>query len=232
MPTFLEIHDIYRMIQRELPDSGYPDGSPSAWFSTADSGATAKCISTLYKNMQLVYNNEFPQTANEQIADWEVKVFGAPADSSVPLESRQQRIINQLQWQKTLDKTDILAICAIAVGDLDMDIRFWNGDPNGVWVLGESQLGVTTFLGGSLQFRFGQFSPLCQPNAVALGITQQQLSDMQSNAYTYEVVIYDYTLTASQYATLDKYLTRYEPARSAHVITSGVSSVNKPGGDT
>jgi hypothetical protein len=231
MPKFLSLAECYRIIQRELPEDTYPDGAPADYFSTADSDSTARTVATLYSNLERIYANMFPQSADEQIGDWEIKVFGHLGNTSDSLAVRRQKVIDQVRWSATLSRRDLLLICAIAIGAKDIEIANWGCDETGVWVLGESQLGVETYLGGSKKFQFGPSDNLCS-TTTPVGLTADQWATMQSDAFTYEVRIYDYTLTTDERAQLDKLLTRYEPGRSTHVIRDGLSSANKPGGTT
>jgi len=87
--------------------------------------------------------------------------------------------------------------------------------------LGESELGISTFLSGS---NLGNATGpgLCDDDPANYGLTPAQWALAQQTAYTYEVRIFDITLTAVQRALLDATLSKAEPARSTHVITDGL----------
>ena len=94
MAKFLTQAETYRLIQRELPEGAYPDGEPARFYSTADSDATAKTISTLYSNMEEVGDNYFPQTAESKLDDWEIFVLGG-ITSGLTTTERRDAIINR-----------------------------------------------------------------------------------------------------------------------------------------
>lgn len=233
MPLFLTRQELYRVIQRELPEYAYPDGAPSAYYSTADSDATAKVIASMYENLETIYDNYWPQYADEKLAEWELTVFGEYQDSSVPVSGRIDKILIKLRSQNGITIQDMIDITKGVIGsDKEVEIAEW-GCSSGAWVLGESQLGVTTILGhGFNRFQFNSNDPLCIPNAATLGITEDDLTNMQIEAYTFEVRIYNYTLTSEEETLLDNALTVGEPARSTHIITDGLADEDKIDGDT
>lgn len=219
MPSFLTREIIFKAIQRELPEDVYAQGSPSAFFSTADSDSVAQVIANAYSRLNIIYDNYFPQTSEERIVDWEIAVFGEAQDPSLSLSVRRSRILIQLQTLLTMSIPDIKSIILSVIGtDKLIDIRVW-GCESGGWMLDFSPLDEGTFL-TSMFLISGVFNPgLCNMTAAELGMTDQQLLDWKRDAYTYEVIIYNYTLTADERTRLDAKLNIYEPARSGHVIT-------------
>lgn len=222
MPKFLTVDELYRLIQRELPEDVYADGPPGAFRTTADSYATASGIAIAYANLQRIYNNHFPQYADERIADWEFKVFKAYQDSMLSLEERQQRILTKLRARPGIRPDDVKAVAHVAIGtDKDINIVEFCGHPGLSWVLDESALNIDTYLNAFSGMEAGLFGPdLCDKTAADLGITEAELKAYQDQAYTYEVRINGYTLTTDEYRALDAALTQYEPARSNHRIIS------------
>lgn len=241
MAKFLIAKDSYRLIQRELPEGAYPDGSPSGFFSTASVYAKAKVLETAYGNLSRIYGNMFPQSADEKITDWEIKAFGYELPDGMALIDRQNAVVNKLRQHPGINRQSIEDIVRTNIGaDKTFIVIDWNCDDNdaingtGVWVLGESQLGIDTFLGGA---RMLDVTPLIFPtgnfciNDPIFGKTDDEWAAMQEQAYTYEIRIYGYTLTADERTSLGTALTRGEPARSQHVITDGLDPNDLPTGE-
>lgn len=241
MAIFLTADQLYRLWQRELPEGVYPDGAPSGFFSTASIYAKAQVFETLYENLQVIYTNIFPQTADEKMPDWQIKAFGYYLDASLTLAQQQAAVVNKLRQRPGINPPSIRDIVVTQIGaDKTFTLVEWNceGDSlngTGVWQLGDSQLGIDTFLGLA---NMAGITPSLFPTAnfcindPLFGISDDTWAAMQTQAYTYEVRIYGYTLTADQRTALDAALTRGEPARSTHVITDGLDPADLPGGDT
>lgn len=105
------------------------------------------------------------------------------------------------------------------------------GQGQGGWVLDESQLDLETYLNPDTQFALvnGSGPGMCptpengfQP-WLAWGLTEADWIQLQTYAYTYEVRLYNYTLTPAQRAILTAALNTYGPARSPFVINDGLS---------
>lgn len=220
-------------MQRELPEDVYPDGQPAQFYSTASVYAKAKALETAYNNLNKIYNNFFPATADEQIADWEEKVFGAQLDSSLSLADRRTAVITKIRTQRSTRPDDMKAIVYDVIpNSVIVEIVEWNCDGEAGWVLDVSQLGISTILNA-----FNGLTPignhdLCGLTAADYGLSQEGFTDYQIQAYTYEVRIYGYTLTALERETIDAKLTVGEPARSAHVITDGLDYATQSSGGT
>lgn len=240
MAIFLEVQQGYRLFQRELPEGVYADGSPSGAFTTASIYAKATVIATAYANLERIYENSFPQSADEKIHEWEIKAFGFYLPDSYTLEQRQIAIVNKLRQRPGINRQAIEDIVRTNIGDdKSFVVVDWGcgGDDisgSGVWKLDVSQLDIDTFLGGA---RMVDVTPSLFPTAnfcindPVFGKTDAEWALMQEQAYTYEVRIYGYTLTADERTALDKALTRGEPARSAHVITDGLDPNDLPSGE-
>lgn len=240
MAIFLTAQQAYRLIQRELPEGVYPDGSPTGFYSTASVYSKAKVFESAYTNLSRIYDNMFPQTADEKQLDWELKAFGYYLDPALSLEDRRKLVINKLRARPGINRIAIEDIVRSVIGsDITFLVIDWNCaqaqtiNGTGVWMIGESQLGIDTYLGGA---RMADVTELLYPGAdfcnndPIFGKTDEEWAAMQEQAYTYEVLIFDYTLTAAQRAALDEALTRGEPARSAHVITDGQDLNDLPSG--
>jgi hypothetical protein len=222
MPYFPNGYDFYRMLQRELPQGVYPDGHQGAFYSTADNAAIADVAATGYANLQQIYYNYWPQLCDVQsIAEFEVAYFGYQLDASLTLAERRDRVLVKLRARNGIRAIDMYnAVLAIIGSDKAIEIAPWCSSV-GTWIIDENQLGITTYLGSGP--RLAMTGPaVCGADPALYGLTPQQLAGIQQDAYTYSVLIYGYTLTALELATIDATLTAAEPARSTHKIYSGL----------
>ena len=216
MPYFPTESDLFNILQIEAPEGVYPQGAPSAYFSTADNDSIASIVATAYQNAAVIYNNFWPQTLNvspangEKINDWEIKIFGSIQDTTQTLQVRINNILAKIRNKPAISLTYVAAIVAniLAVSGVAYDILEWGSDTGG-WVLDFSQLEINTFLNPGRVFD------------LAFG-SSGDLADDQQTAYTYEIRIYG-TIPDVTYQLLDSTLTKIEPARSTHVITQGLN---------
>lgn len=241
MPKFLTQQEIYRILQRELPEGVYADGPPSAFFTTADMYATASGISGLYAKMQRVYDNYFPQYADEKIEDWETFVFNK-IQTGLSLPGRRTKVINQLKLRPSLSLWEILTAAAnfVPVGTFVQVVEWGCRDGSAWgWKLGSSRLGSETVLGWGYSkigpdgadlcdyvigdgWRLGT-SHLGSETRLQGSLTYDEFVGAQMRAYMYEVRIFGYSLTPQEWLDLDLLLRRKEPARSGHVVLDGLS---------
>lgn len=222
MPKFMTRAEVYRLLQRELPENVYPDGQEDAFYSTADMASIADCAATAYGNLERIYDNYFPQTSDERIADWEIAAFGVAQSAELTLSQRQDRVTQKIRSRKGLTCQDMIDTVLAVIGtDKNVQLIEW-GCVNGSWVLGVSLLGVNTFLGGGNRL-FATGVDLCEKTWTDFGLTEATWDAMRKDAYTYEIRIYDYTLSDAEYDQIDSELKIVEPARSRHVITDGLT---------
>jgi hypothetical protein len=226
MPKFLTRQEIYRMLQRESPENVYPDGAPSAYYSTADWDATASGIASAYENLETTYDNYWPMYANASaIAKWEIKAFGELLSGSLSLSEKQDLVKTRIQARKGLTKDDMTLIVKSVIGsDKLVELIEW-GCGDGTWLIGVSELGLNTFLGGYNQSAYTG-EDLCDKSASDFGLSEDYWDGMREEAYTYEVRIYDYVLTTRERTEIDEQLSIYEPARSQHIITDDLDSAD------
>jgi len=226
MPHFLTREELYRVIQRELPPATYPDGQPSAYWSTADSDSSAQVLATFYANMARIHDNNFPQTADERIIDWEIKVYGAPQGGASTLQERRDRILGKLRTHPTLNPTDMRALIAARIGapgvNYDWDYLEWNTgrDASGntpAWSIGLSQLGYDTYLSGGAEIINDDGD--CDLAASDFGLSDDDLRARRESAYTVELRIFDATLPVDVKALLQADLDRFGRASVYHPIT-------------
>lgn len=231
MPKFLTREELYRVLQRELPENVYPDGPPSGFYSTADMDSIADCAATGYVNLDRIYENYFPQSADERIASWEITVFARNLDAALTLEERRTRIVDQIRARRGITLPDMIQVVKAIIGqDKLVEAREW-GCSSGGWMISESQLGIETFL-NAYNLVDATGPNLCAADPADFGKTEQEWLEMKEQAYTYEILIYDYTLTAAQEEEIDTALSATEPARSQHFILDGLDSADMISGDT
>lgn len=221
MPKFLQTSEIYRLLQRELPEDVYPDGPASAYYSTADMGSIADVACTGYGNLERIYVNNYPASADEQITNWFDTVFGGTETPLATLAQQRLQILTKLRTKRGITKPDMIAVVKYVLGASVVFEIIERSQTTGGWRIGVSRLGINTFLNG---FRMvDAVGPLlCEQDPSAFGLTLAQWLGMKQQAYTYEVRIYGQTITADQRTRLDAALTREEPARSGHAITDGL----------
>lgn len=236
MPTFLTQPQLYRVLQRELPSNVYPDGPPSAFFSTAENDSVAKVYASAYANMERIYDNQFPQHTSERINDWEITAFGKVNSTGLSLAERISRILTKLQQQRSLAMWEILTLIAgyIPEGKFVQIVEWGCGEGFG-WKLGASRLGIDTVLSWGARSLLGDSDTPCEDIKNATGwklgksplgsetrltgsLTWQLISTVQAKAYTYEIRIFDYELPAADLEELKRQLDLSEPARSGRVI--------------
>lgn len=239
MAKFLSRQEVYRIIQRELPPECYPDGPPSAFWATADSDSFAQCVASFYANMERIYENQFPQTADERQVDWEIKVFGSPITGSFTLEQRREKVLSKLRLRPTLNPADMEDLVASFIGEkndpYDWEYIEWT-DANDLasgdtfcWSIGMSQLGYDTYLTGTQQAVHGDDA--CDYAASDLYLTDTQLLTIREGANTIELRIYDDELDPTVKTALQAALDRFGRASRDHIITENEVHSAGPSGD-
>lgn len=242
MPKFLSREEIYRIIQRELPEGVYPDGAPSAYWSTAESDASAAIAASAYMNLERIYENYFPQTADERIADWEVTMLGAQLDASLGLTARRDQVIAKWREQNDLSLWTILTRLLTLVSE-GVHIQLFENCRihGGGWELGVSELGVGTILGNIRTIDIASPEEACFPDfpfwtlgESELGVETTMYTDggdrdidevlseefglQQYFAYSYEIRIFEHVLTTAQRDAIERVAKQLQPARSTHII--------------
>lgn len=240
MAIFLNINDAYRLIQRELPEGVYPDGSPSGSYSAASVYSKAKLISSSYDNMFRIYENYFPQTADEKIEDWVFKTFETPFDPATTLQTKRDRVISKLRKQPSITLWEILTLVASYLPEGKYaQIAEPCGVGNGFWEIGISLLGINTLLAGLTPEDIGVPSDdWCEfvsdlhwrLGLDELGVTTElsefayvDIAQIQANAYQYEIRIFDYTLPALDLENMLREILQAEPARSGRIILQNLN---------
>lgn len=217
MAKFLSREEVYRILQRELPEGVYPDGAPSTYYSTADMDSVADVAATGYTNLQRIYDNYWPQLTDERVSDWEILVFGKNLAASLTLQQRRDKILGFIRNPRGMTIPDMVAVVKGVIGQ-DKLVEVANeGCDEGGWVLDVSELDISTYLNGaSLVDMVG--ADLCELGPSDFGVTQDYWDIAQEEAYTYIVYIYGYVLTDAEREEIEEQLNATEPARSQHVI--------------
>lgn len=218
---FLTRQEVYRILQRELPEGVYPDGAPNKFYSTADMDSIADVAATGYANLSVIYDNFFPQSATVKLGDWEEFVLGRRLTAALTIQQRRERVLAKIRSRRGITKQDMVDVVLGIIGlDKIVDISEW-GCSTGGWLIGVSQLGIETiFSGQNLVDATGPF--LCQQDPSDFGKTPEEWLEMRTEAYTYQVNIYGYTLSSLERQEINAALDEAEPARSNRVIVDGL----------
>lgn len=214
----------------------YPDGAPSAFFSTADMDSIADVASTGYANLERIYENYFPQSADESIDKWVVKAFGYLFDDSITLQQKRDAIIAKLRKQPTITLWEIAKIVASYVPEgTFIQIAEYNCGAAESWKLDQSLLDASTYLGfnGRLVDLGVEATNWCEfvqnlawkldVNALDVDTTLseqswQDVSEVQAEAFQYEIRIFGYEITGSNLVNMLKEVKAQEPARSGATL--------------
>lgn len=232
---FLEHSALYRLLQREMPEDVYPDGAPSAFYHNADVDSVADGLTKAYANLQRVWINAFPGSADELIMEWEKTIMGDALDASATSDQRKTRYLERLRAARGISIPRIESVVRSVIGESVLFEVVENGCHDGAWVLDESELDISTILNGQ-----NGMNIVPRPDNMncdyltetPAGYTRQEWLDYRDDTYRYEVRIYDYTLTADEESLLDRELDRFEPARSDHTIVDGLDPADAVEGDT
>lgn len=242
MPRFLTREELYRLLQRELPEGLYADGPPSAFFTTSSIDSKAGTLETAYDNLERIYENYFPQTADEKIKDWIDKAFiGVSFEDAVTLQDKRNRVIAKLRKKPTLALWEVLTLIAgyLPPGKYVQIVE--NCSASGSWVLGESMLGLTTVLGltptlaslgiiGEDWCEFvsahrgwvlGQSELGVDTDLAEIGFLE--VIQPQIQAYGYEIRIFETAVTGTSFDQMERQIKETEPARSVHLIRQNLS---------
>lgn len=223
------------MLQRESPEGVYADGPPSAFFTTASMDAKAKTLETAYSNLSRIYENYFPQSADERIDDWLVKMFGTTL-GNLTLDEKRAKVIAKIRAQPRINLWEILTLVAgyLPEGKYVQIIEYCN-QAQSSWVLDESQLGLNTIfdlpikfadLGvpsdqwckyvSSLQWRLGE-GQLGTQTALAPETLYVDVTNVQKQAFIYEIRIFETALVGADLQSMEREVVKAEPARSSHI---------------
>lgn len=243
-PYFLNTEEFLDVFLGELPAGVYATdraNNPNPLkrsYSSAEFRAHANILSDLSEQALAVYQNFFITTLQpDGIGQWEIDFFGSIQDGSQSFDQRKQNLFAKYRATGGISLPYISSIIEGILGPkgLTYAILPLSGQTNddgdtGAWILGYSSLGQNTYL-AALDPLVGErqdLTPLdCSMDYAAAGLTIDQLHDIQATAYTYEVRIYGDADNAT-IAALDAALTKYEPARSTHIIMNNATPPAAP----
>lgn len=238
-PIFPNVEQIFDLLLGELPDNTYatdrsddPDVTKRS-VSSSEIRAHAQIYANLYDNLGDIYADKFVSTATVLgLGRWEKELFTEPQDPTQPPEVRRANALAQLRYIGGINYQAIYDLVSGVLTPLGIafNVLPWNGclgtPVPGAWILDETPLDYGTYLAArdplwGAQRGVGLVPLDCNLNYAAAGITAQDLADIQTTAYTYEVQIYG-NADAATLSKLDKRLTQKEPARSTHVIRNNI----------
>lgn len=242
MPKFLSRNELYRLLQRELPEGVYADGTENLYYTTADMASIADCASTAYYYAERIYDNYFPQYADEYIDKWIDKVFvGKSFDSAVTLQQKRDAIIAKIRKQPTITLWEVLTIVSSYVPEgTYVQIAAYNCGSASDWKLDVSELDVNTrlafnFLYRDLNIPMSNWCQSISNRGWTLDVDQldfttdldlygyEEVIFPQLNAYGYEVRIFGYSLTGTQLQQMRNQIYESDPARSVGRIFQNLS---------
>lgn len=241
MAKFLTRQQIYRILQRELPEDVYADGPEGKFYTTADMASVADVGATGYGNLERIYDNYFPQYTVESIDKWIAKMFvGNSFDATVTLQDKRDRVIAKIRKQPTITLWEVLKIAASYVPAGTYVQILENCSAQGCWKLGVSKLGKETFLCfdhkfADLGITDGDWCGFLSTfdgwklGKSKLGDTTKlaefeylQIIEPQLDAYGYRLRIFDYQVTGTSLVQMIQTINETEPARSVHIIQQSV----------
>lgn len=222
MAKFLTREEIYRLLQRELPEGVYPDGSPEKYYSTADMDSVADVVASGYDNAKKIYDNYFPRTADENLDKWEVLAYGRELDKALGLEVRRDRVEQKIRTRKGITKLDVLNTVRSSLGTDKLVEIVELCNETGTWLLNFSELSINTILNNTNGVDVVGFGP-CEDDFALYGKTEDEWEQMRFEAYTYEIRVYGYYLTELDLLTLDEQLKSAEPMRCNRLVIDGLN---------
>lgn len=240
-PIFLTEDEWFELLLSELPAGVYSedraknDDPNQNSVSSAELRTVAKMLTMVSTDLANTWADKFATTVTAGgLPLWEKEFFSAIQDATQSFDVRQANLIAKMRARGGLSLPYIQGIVAGILDPLGIPFAILpyggqsNGTEFGAWILGESELGVDTYLAEQDPIigatRDLGLTPLDNDlDYIAAGLTLEQLQAMQRTAYTYEVQIYG-NASAATLAQLDSILTQLEPARSTHVIQNNVST--------
>lgn len=244
-PFFPNEEQILTLLMAELPEGVYAedradDPNPdNRSYSSSELRAHSRIYAQMYSNLEEIAENKNVSTLTATYIDkWEKDLFTTAQDASQSFAIRKQKVIAKFRKIGGISLPAIYDDVAAILDPLGLpfDILPYsgqnNGDINGAWIFEESHLDLDTFL-SALDPIIGEqigsgLTPLdCDLDYAAAGLTAQDLIDIQTTAYKYEVRIFG-NADAMTLAILDAELTSSEPARSDHFIRNNATGAVPP----
>jgi hypothetical protein len=216
MAIFLNRAQIYRILQRELPEDIYPDGAPSQYISTAENDSIAGALETVYNNMEAAYVDMFPMTSLN-IEAWEAKVFNEVYVGALSLDDRRNRVLAFLRNQPDISYWTIITTVASFL-PYGASVKIANRGRNSPTIVGQI-MGENSDLVWNRDWTAGDPAPAGVTVTDDIRNNYSSMLNVRETAYTYDVTLYGTAITTDLRDAIDAALTLIEPARSAHTIT-------------
>lgn len=217
MSKFLSRAEVYRILQRELPEGVYPDGAPEQYVSTADNDSVAQVVASSYSTMESVADNLLLISADaEKMGAWETTVLGESATEALDLEERRRLVIAKLRSSDDISLWQIVNTVASSLADTDyFEIRQRNVEDD--WFGRDIKGALADEVWGSTWIADDP-APSGVTVTDLLRQDQSALYAVRTHVYTYDVVIFSTADYTNLVTSLDRLLTDIEPARSAHTV--------------
>lgn len=219
MAYFPTVDQIYRIIQQASIPYADPSGDPEKYYILAAKYAFCQNVKDAYDQLKYIDDNNFPQNVTDvdKILKWEFMEFGFTLSEDLTLQERIDRVLTKIRTRTNFTIPDLIELVKSVIGsDKTVDIIEWNCE-GGAWIIDVSELDFDTYLGGGSPQSLINFD--CSKTAADYGITEDEFQAALTDAYTYEIRIYNYTLTDLERSYIEKLVSENEPARSQHVIT-------------
>jgi len=218
MSKFLSRDELYRILQRELPEDLYADGAPNQYLTTAENDSVAQVIASSYSTMEQVSLNNNILTTDVKIVDWEIMLFGETSTESLTLDERRDRVIAKLLTRNELSYWQVMLTCDAIIGRYGyVEVRQRNTKDNSYSILIK---GTNSDLVWGPLWTAGDPAPAGVTVTDDLRNNQSDLYAVREEVYTYDVVVFSNYVNINILASkLDSLLTYLEPARSAHTVT-------------
>lgn len=232
-PIFLDIEKVMDILMAEIPDGVYasdraddPDPNKRS-YSSSELRAHATLLANLYANLNGIWDDKFLTTVTAAgLTPWEKQLFATLQDSGQSFQTRKNNLLAKFRATGGISYPAIESLIQSILDpvSLTFDLVTWGcgSGGGGAWILDFTPLDVETYLASRAPLTGARqdLTPLdCDLDYAAAGLTAQDLIDIQSTAYTYEVRIHG-NADAATLNTLDIALTEAEPSRSTHVITN------------
>lgn len=244
MPKFLTASEVYGVISNELPDGLFAySPQPNKFYITAEFYSYSAGIANTYTTMQAIYKNLFVTTAEENIPDYEVMYFGKKANTDLTIEERRGRLLAKIRSQLSVSVWDLLTfiVSYLPEGTFAQLVEYGNFNSRDVWQVGVDfgvygavdtcELGTMSYLAaGCPQELTGELAdevwgpgwnyldPLPEHVTGDAQITQAKMLAMRETAYTYEIRIFGYTLSAEAQVQFEQDLLAIHPCRSQYYL--------------
>jgi len=168
--------------------------------------------------MERVWYNMFPVSADEQLSQWETSLLGSTPVGDLTVEQRRANLLAFLRSQDNISYWTILnAVLGFVPAGTFVEIR--QRAHKGSCIIAQL-VGTRSGEVWGPDWMAGDPAPAGVTVTDLIRNDEDELLYLRRHAYVYDVIIWGYELDTEEEARLDELLTRIEPARSDHTITS------------